>query len=167
MKISIEKKYIEKYKLVTWASDPRLRTRCKPVLSVTHEIQTFANVLFYRMHEHNGVWIAAPQVWRCIRMAAFATLDTSKKDPSDREIIHEDIMINPVVLATSKELMSDEEGCLSLPWELWNVQRPSRATIQWTDLKNRKQLRKVEGYNARIMLHEIDHLDWILFIDKV
>lgn len=166
MQSSINAWYLEKYKLVTWATDIRLRTVCKPVLSINHEIKTFAKLLLYRMQEHDWVWIAAPQVGRCIRMAAFVTLDTSSRNAANRNIVREEIMINPVVIAASKHLESDEEWCLSLPWELWKVKRPSWATIQRTDLKNKKQIRKVEWYNARIMLHEIDHLDWILFIDK-
>jgi peptide deformylase len=81
--------------------------------------------------------------------------------------VREEIMINPTIIAVSEQLESDEEWCLSLPWEQWSVQRPSWATIQWTDLKNKKQIRKVEWYNARVMLHEIDHLNWVLFIDKI
>jgi peptide deformylase len=76
-------------------------------------------------------------------------------------------MINPKVISISSEKQIDEEWCLSLPWELGSVARPQRATIQRTDLKWKIHLKKVEWYNARIMLHEIDHLNGILFIDKL
>jgi peptide deformylase len=76
-------------------------------------------------------------------------------------------MINPKVLSTSEETVINTEWCLSLPGEEWEVARPKWATIEWTDVTWKKQLRKVEWYNARIMLHEIDHLDGVLFIDKL
>ena len=163
----ISSNYLKKYPLITWATQKVLRTSCKKVHSINHEIKEFASLLLYRMHEYDGVWIAAPQVWRSIKMAAFVTLDTSAKDPWQWTVIHEEIMINPEIIALSKSLETDEEGCLSLPGEQWRVARPSRATIQWINLKGKKVVRKVEWFNARIMLHEIDHLNGVLFIDKI
>lgn len=162
--MKLDGNYLKKYQLVTWASTEVLRTKCKPVHSINHEIKQFAELLRLRMEEHNGVGIAAPQVWRTIRMAAFATIKIKKEE---RDIINTEVMINPKVLSTSEETVINTEWCLSLPGEEWEVARPKWATIEWTDVTWKKQLRKVEWYNARIMLHEIDHLDGVLFIDKL
>lgn len=156
--------YLNKYKLVTWSQSKTLRTICKPVHTINYEIKQFAELLYMRMQEYDGVGIAAPQVWRTIRMAAFATIDIKDKEWN---IINTEIMINPKIISTSKEVVLNTEWCLSLPGEEWEVARPKRATIEWLDVRWKKQLRKVEWYNARIMLHEIDHLDGILFIDKL
>lgn len=156
--------YLDKYTLITGASTEILRTVCKPIKSINHEIKQFAKLLKLRMDENDGVGIAAPQVGRPIRMAAFATLDTGG---DDRDIIDVEVMINPKVVSVSKQIEIDTEWCLSLPWEEWDVARPIRATIQWTTPKGNKVTRKVEWFNARVMLHEIDHLDGILFIDKL
>lgn len=162
--MKLDADYLKKYELITWADTKILRTACKPVHSINHEIRQFSELLIVRMEEYNGIGIAAPQVWRAIRMAAFTTIEIKNEE---RNIINTEVMINPKVLSISKETIVNTEWCLSLPGEEWEVPRPQWATIERTNIKWKKQLRKVEWYNARIMLHEIDHLDGVLFIDKL
>lgn len=76
-------------------------------------------------------------------------------------------MINPEVVAQSTTMIVDKEGCLSLPDITGEVARPERVTVRFQDKKNKVHIIKAVGYNARILLHEIDHLDGILFIDKL
>lgn len=153
-----------RYPLVTWSETPILRTKCSPVKEVNKEIKQFAKDLLVLMKEYNWVWIAAPQVWVDARMAAFSQLSIEKKD---RDVISEDVMINPEVLYASDILETDEEWCLSLPRVQGTVARPNEITVSYTNMKGKKVLLKAEGYNARIILHEIDHLDGVLFIDRL
>jgi peptide deformylase len=75
-------------------------------------------------------------------------------------------MINPVILSKSPEMAIDEEGCLSLPWITGNVERCVAIEVEWIDIKGRKMKKKVAGFWARVIQHEVDHLDWILITDK-
>lgn len=154
----------EKYPLVTGADTPILRTVCDLVQDVNKEIRQFANDLLVLMKEYNGVWIAAPQVWVNARIAAFCQFDLTKHD---REVISKDVMINPELLYVSDTTEVDEEGCLSLPRVMGRVERPDAITMSYTDMNGKKQIVKAEGYNARIILHEMDHLDGVLFVDRV
>ncbi len=76
-------------------------------------------------------------------------------------------MINPVVLSSSDTHVRDKEWCLSLPGIEWEVERSKQITVKYTNLQGKDIIKKISGYNARIILHEIDHLDWVLFIDKL
>jgi peptide deformylase len=76
------------------------------------------------------------------------------------------VMINPVILKTSEEMVIWEEACLSLPNENGNVKRYQSIHVEYIDTKWNKQKKKYKGFNAVIVQHEIDHLDGVLFTDK-
>jgi peptide deformylase len=97
-------------------------------------------------------------------MCAITQRDT---EPKERELLEEVIMINPVIVGKGKETDVQEEGCLSLPGQTGKVERPLDITVKYTTIDGKDHLRKVSGYNARIIQHEIDHLDGVLFIDKL
>lgn len=75
-------------------------------------------------------------------------------------------MINPVILEISKETDIDEEWCLSLPGITGNVERSKAIEVEWIDIKGRKMKKKITGFGARVVQHEVDHIDWILISDK-
>lgn len=152
------------YPLVTWANSEILRTQCPPIKSVTKEIRSFAEDLLALMHAYDWVGLAAPQIWKPLRMAAFMQLDLSTKHFKPAA---EDVMINPVILSSSKTTLIENEACLSLPWVEWDVARPADIVVQYTTMYGEKMIHKAKWYNARIILHELDHLDWVLFIDKL
>jgi len=85
----------------------------------------------------------------------------------DWELIHEWIMINPIIIGKSKETNIDEEACLSLPNITGKVERASSITVKFQTIDGESHIYKANGYNARIILHEIDHLEGILFTDKL
>lgn len=155
---------MKKYPLVCWPQHPILRTVCDEVTVFDKEIKELAEDLLELMRLYEWVWIAAPQIWITKRMAAFTQRDMTKKD---RELVFEDVMINPVVLSFSKETEIAEEWCLSLPWMKGHVERPSEITIQYYTMNWEKKIMTSQWYNARIILHEMDHLDGVLFIDKL
>jgi peptide deformylase len=80
---------------------------------------------------------------------------------------HEFVMINPEVLAASPTTCNDEEACLSLPGQKGMVERSDTITVRYMTVDGKIHMHKATGYNARIILHEIDHLDGVLFIDKL
>jgi len=154
----------DRYPLVTGSETPILRKRCAPVREINKEIRQFAKDLLLLMKEYHWVWIAAPQVWVDKRMAAFVQMDLSTPD---WEVISEDVMINPEILYASDITAVDDEGCLSLPNVSGTVERPDEITVSYTNMKWKKVIHKAKGYNARVILHEMDHLDGVLFIDKL
>ena len=154
----------ERYPLQVWAQNPLLRTPCVPVQKINKEVKEFGLALLELMRIYDGVWLAAPQVGKTIRMAAFTQRDTTTQP---RTHTYEDVMINPKILSQSQETDVDSEWCLSLPWVTWSVARPREITVAYTDLDGKQQIRKAHNYNARIILHEIDHLDGVLFTDKL
>jgi peptide deformylase len=104
----------------------------------------------------NGVGIAAPQVGVNTRMAHI-TINKSQVFP----------IINPEIIEMSEELDEDTEGCLSLPGHWGPVKRAKEVTLKFTDLSGKERVMKFSGFEARIVQHEVDHLNGNLFIDHV
>lgn len=105
------------------------------------------------MHEASGVGLAAPQVALTERIC-IAVIE-KKVTP----------MINPVITSRTKEKDIDQEGCLSLPNVWLMIPRSIGITVTYTDLKGRKQERKLEYFSSRVVQHEVDHLDGVLIVD--
>ena len=76
-------------------------------------------------------------------------------------------MINPCIIDWSQEMAIDEEACISLPDTFGKVKRNKAVTVTYLDTKGHKQVKKLKDFNARIIQHEIDHLDGVLFVDKI
>ena len=137
-----------------------LREKCSPVSDITPEILNTMDEMVKMMADQNGVGLAAPQVGITQRFLVMM-------DPDTNEIYR---MINPTILSKSDETCVMEEGCLSvlgadgLP-VYSNVRRPSSVEIEWTDENGTALRAKMSGTAARIVQHETDHLDGILFID--
>ncbi len=136
-----------------------LRTVSKPVRQVTPELRSFALEMVKTMELENGVGLAAPQVGRNIRLIV-CKFNHGEKN----ELILP--MFNPSILSFSKKEKAGEEGCLSLPGLWGKVTRPIQILVRFTSLKGQEQTLEVNDFNARIVQHEIDHLDGVLFTDK-
>lgn len=137
-----------------------LREKCAPVDAITPEILRNMDEMVKMMSEQNGVGLAAPQVGVLRRFLVMMNPDTN-------EVFK---MINPVIVSRSAETVVMEEGCLSvlgpdgLPVYA-NVTRPAVVTVEWTDVAGQRCAVEMSGLPARIVQHETDHLDGILFID--
>lgn len=153
-----------KYPLQLWANNPILRTVSEPITEFTQEIRTFAYDLIELMWIYEWVWLAAPQVGKPWRIIATTQRKSGKRwEKNTWEIV----MINPEIVEKSSQTMIGEEACLSLPWEQGNVKRYKKITVSYYDPEWRKHTRKFEDFNATIVQHEIDHVDGVLFIDKL
>jgi peptide deformylase len=108
------------------------------------------------------VGLAAPQVWVNKRIIVVSLI----KDRED-ENFSTIIMINPEILEHSEEKELDKEGCLSVPQERWLVKRWKEIKLQYIDEKWQQKKLVLKGLSARVVQHEIDHLDGILFTDKL
>lgn len=133
-----------------------LREKSLPVKNLDKNIKKLMkNMLEDLKADKNAVGLAAPQVGENIRLVVV--------------YLHERciIMINPEILSQSEEKNIDEEGCLSIPGEFGKVERPTDITVEFFNEKLQKKKLDLSGFDARIVLHEVDHLDGILFVDRM
>jgi peptide deformylase len=142
------------------APDPRLKLACAPVAKVDAGVARLMDDMLETMYAAPGIGLAAPQVGVHKRVLV---IDTAKPDEEPRPIV----LANPELVATSEELKSWDEGCLSLPEHYAEVVRPSRVAVRYLDERNRKQEVEADGVLAVCLQHEMDHLDGILFVDHV
>jgi peptide deformylase len=138
---------------------PTLRHRSKPLKRVDAEVRAMVKKMFELMYEARGVGLAANQVDLPIRLFVVNT----KGDPEEGE---EMVFINPVV-SLPKGLEEAEEGCLSLPKLYGDVKRPKQVKVQAYGLDGREYTAVVDGLLARVIQHELDHLDGVLFVDRL
>lgn len=154
----------KKYSIQTWNQNPILRETSMEITEITHDLKEFCNDMIKLMWKNKWVWLAAPQVGRNIRL--IATTQRDQKNWKDK-FLSETIMINPVITEKSSDFIVFEEACISLPDILGKVRRHKSITVEYMDLKRNKQKRKLKDFNSVIIQHEIDHLDWVLFTDKL
>ena len=140
--------------------DVILREQCAPVTEITPDVLDILDEMVGMMHDQNGVGLAAPQVGQLKRFLVMM-------NPDDNHVFK---MINPKIITRSTDTCTMEEGCLSVlgPDDLpvyANVTRPASVDVEWTDENGKALAAKMSGLPARIVQHETDHLDGILFID--
>ena len=139
-----------------------LRSKSRKVQKVTPKLAAFAEQMLETMRNANGVGLAAPQVGVLQRLFV-AELPEDEENERPRETY---ILFNPEVIKGRGEQIG-YEGCLSIPGYIGEVARQERITVQGLDEKGRPLRLKVEGYLARVFQHEIDHLDGVLYTDRL
>ena len=137
--------------------DPILRAKSEPVEKVDEENLSFALDLLETMHQEEGIGLAAVQVGRPIRMLV---ADVGERAPAGVS----KIFINPEILEATGEWLFDE-GCLSVPGLTAEITRPKQIRLRYTDGRGRRREDVFDELQARVLLHEIDHLEGKLFID--
>ena len=140
--------------------DPRLKKLCDPVADLSDDLRTLADDMLETMYDAPGIGLAAPQVGILHRLIV---LDCAKQD--NGETPRPLVMINPRILASSDERSVYEEGCLSIPDQYADVERPKMVEVEWLDRDGKLQKEEFDGLWATCVQHEIDHLDGKLFID--
>ena len=133
-----------------------LRQKAIPVKEIGPEYIKIAEELIDTLHEGKGVGLAGPQVGRLERIFAVHVEGDAPR-----------IFINPSILETSQETLKYEEGCLSIPGIYTDVVRPKTVKVQAWNEKGRPFTLEADGLMARVILHEYDHLEGILFIDRI
>lgn len=146
---------------IVTAPDPVLTTRAKEIEVVDKEIQTIMDQMLHTMYENDGAGLAANQVGILKRIIVVDLGDGKSKDIALFPLK----MANPKILYFSKETSKKNEGCLSLPEQLIEIERPEQIVVEYLDYNNQKQVLDVDGWTARAIQHEIDHLDGKLMIN--
>ncbi|WP_102226105.1 peptide deformylase [Acidimangrovimonas sediminis] len=139
--------------------DPRLKKVTDPVGAITPEVGKLAEDMLETMYDAPGIGLAAPQVGVMSRLLVMDCV----KDPevSPRPMV----LINPRITWSSEDRSTYEEGCLSIPDQYAEVERPAEVRVEWTGLDGKTHEEEFAGLWATCVQHEIDHLDGKLFID--
>ena len=139
---------------IRYIGDECLKKVCKPVTKMTPATVELIEDMFDTMYEARGVGLAAPQVGVLRRICVIDVMD---EDPF--------VLINPRILETSGE-QTDEEGCLSVPGKVAEVTRADYVKVSSLDMDMNEVIYEGEGLRARAILHEMDHLDGILYGER-
>lgn len=150
---------------LVYYGSPKLRTRCLHVAEVTGEVRKLAADMLETMDIEDGIGLSAPQVGQLLRL--FILRNYEEKEGGKVELTHPQVFINPHITLLTQELSSDIEGCLSLPGLRAPVERPLHIVVEATDIEGLPFREEVQGLKARVILHENDHLNGTLFIDRL
>ncbi len=140
---------------ITKLGEEILRKKAEPIAEVTDEIKKLAEDMLETMIDADGVGLAGPQVNKSLRIFVAMADDDVKR-----------VFINPQIIKTSEEVGEYEEGCLSIPQVYESITRPVRVTVQALNENGRPFTLEADGLLARVIQHEYDHLDGILYIDR-
>lgn len=142
-----------------------LRKHAQPIQSDYPELKTLVENMFQTMYHADGVGLAAPQVGLAIRVLVIDLAPFREDDPELGNF--KIVMINPEMLEKSQEEVAGEEGCLSIPGIHETVMRAQQIKVRYFDSDFNEHVDVFEGYKARVVQHEYDHLEGHLFTDKV
>ncbi len=142
------------------APDPRLKARSEPVARVDDGIRKLMDDMLETMYTAPGMGLAAPQVGVHKRVIV---IDVAGKEEEPNPVM----LANPEILWTSEETVLTEEGCLSLPGHFAEVRRPAEVRVRYLDYENEVTERHATGALAACVQHECDHLEGILFVDRL
>ena len=156
------------FPLEIWENNKILRTKSDRVDIFDDDIRDFCDILLELMYEYDGVGLAAPQIWKNIRVIATTQRKEQRKwNKTRKDIIWDTVLVNPEIIEHAEEKRKREEGCLSIPWLCGDVERWTWIVVKYQDKKWKQHVQKYTWFSAVVMQHEIDHLDGILFTDKV
>lgn len=159
--ILVEKKKLAKAPLeLHYLGDRVLRQPAKRITKIDDEIRQLARQMLQTMYSEDGIGLAAPQVGVHKQLIV---VDCEPDQPEAPPLI----LINPVILKSSQKLCVTQEGCLSIPEVFLDVVRPESIEVSFKDEQGRPQKLKAEGLLARVIQHEIDHLNGVVFVDRV
>ena len=138
--------------------DPILRKKSDPLEKVDDEIRSLLDDMLETMYHANGIGLAAIQIGVPKRIIV---MDISRNDEEKSPMY----FVNPVIKKKDTSRATYEEGCLSVPNQFAEIDRPSKCEVEYLDFNGEKKILKAEGLLATCIQHEMDHLEGILFID--
>jgi len=145
--------------------DPRLRTVSTPVEAIDAELQTLIDDMFETMYAAPGIGLAAIQVGVPKRLLV---IDLQEEEGEDGKPIRDPrVFINPEIIEKSDEVQLYNEGCLSVPDQYAEVERPAVIRARWQDREGKTNEEQLDGLLGICLQHEMDHLEGVLFIDHL
>mgnify|MGYP003333742304 CR=1 FL=1 len=141
--------------------DPVLRRETEEITAFDDELKGVVEAMFERMFESQGVGLAAPQVGLSMRL--FVLNDEGDRDKPERNLA----LINPTIKSFGGKKTRHEEGCLSLPGVHADITRPEKCVVHHFDVEGNEVEKEYDGFVARIIQHEYDHLQGVLLVDRM
>ncbi|WP_188055120.1 peptide deformylase [Sphingosinithalassobacter sp. CS137] len=145
--------------------DPRLKTVSTPVETVDDDVRKLIDDMFDTMYAAPGIGLAAIQVGVPKRIVVMDLQE--EEDEEGKPIRDPRVFINPEILDPAEEMSTYTEGCLSVPDQFADVDRPARCRVKWLDAQGEAHDEIFEGLFATCIQHEMDHLEGIVFIDHL
>jgi peptide deformylase len=159
--VAVEKKKLENPPLkIHYLGDRVLRQPAKRIAKVDQSIRLLAQQMLQTMYSADGIGLAAPQVGINKQMIV---IDCEPDNPEKPPLV----LINPEIKRLGRSLCNYQEGCLSVPGVYMEVMRPEDIEVTYKDENGRPQTLKANGLLARAIQHEIDHLNGVMFVDRV
>lgn len=146
--------------------DPFLRLKAKPVKKFDKDFQVLIEDMFETMLNEPGVGLAAPQIGQSIQLVVIEYAEESENEEAQKRKPKRYVLVNPEIVKQSEETVEGMEGCLSVPGLVGNVERHESVTVKALNRSGKPQKIKAKGWMARIIQHEVDHLNGILYIDR-
>ena len=146
---------------------PGLRAVAKPVAAVDDGVRKIVADMFDTMYDARGIGLAATQVGIEQRIVVIDLQETEGEGEEAKPVRKPLVYINPELISVSEEVSSYSEGCLSIPEQYAEVERPARCTARWLDEQGGSHEGEFDGLLATALQHEIDHLNGVLFIDHI
>ncbi|HSX38389.1 MAG TPA: peptide deformylase [Chlamydiales bacterium] len=150
---------------LAYYGDPILRKVADPIQNVTDDVRKLVEEMIETMDACDGIGLAAPQVHHSIKL--FIIRKPIEVEAGKIEFREVKVFINPTLSLPSAETWKESEGCLSIPTIHADVERPREITIEYTNLAGHVIKERVSGWEARVIMHENDHINGILFIDHL
>ena len=144
--------------------DDVLRKKCRPVEKFDERLESLVEDLLETLYKSGGVGLAAPQVGKNIRLVIVDGSDLADSYPYLKDFFK--VMINPKVVEESEETSVYNEGCLSIPGINCDVIRPKKIKVVYYDREFQLQTEEFDDFACRMVQHELDHLDGVMFVDK-
>lgn len=159
--LSVEKKKLAKSPLALhYLGDRVLRQPCKRVTKIGPDIRQLAREMLQTMYSEDGIGLAAPQIGINKQMLV---VDADPENTATPPLV----LINPVIRKFSNDTCVAQEGCLSIPNVYLDVTRPSSIEVSYKDEQGRPQRLATDELLARVIQHEMDHLNGVMFVDRV
>jgi peptide deformylase len=146
---------------------PGLRAVAKPVAEVNDAVRAIVADMFDTMYDARGIGLAATQVAIEQRIVTIDLQEPESDEEDAKPVRRPHVFVNPEIVSVSEELSSYSEGCLSIPEQYAEVQRPARCRLKWLDEQGAPHEDDFDGLMATAIQHEIDHLNGVLFIDHI
>ncbi|WKN45989.1 peptide deformylase [Tunicatimonas pelagia] len=144
--------------------DPVLKKPAETVDFEQIDVKQLSEDMFETMYQASGVGLAAPQIGKSLRIFV---IDSTPLDEDEGNEGIRRVFVNPEIVETEGDNWAFEEGCLSIPGIRAEVQRPPKITIEYQDENGKEHTETLKGMPARIVLHEYDHIEGVLFVDHV
>ncbi|WP_245397568.1 peptide deformylase [Candidatus Rhabdochlamydia oedothoracis] len=152
---------------LAYYDDPILRKKAEPITAITEDVKKLIEEMKETMDACNGIGLAAPQVHHSIRLFMIREPTNKELDKNKIKWGEVKVFINPKISSPSKKKWKKSEGCLSIPNIYADVERAQEITVEYMNIERKIITQRFFGWEARVILHENDHINGILFIDRL